>query len=258
MSHLLLCCRVRTFGVEHAVEGDLVLIRGADQQGVPGVEESPGAAEALGEAAAAIPLATDGDEATEAAELAAASPGGMSSSRQRLAAVHVVTRAEAEAGRWRMRDVVLPVPGRLVAYPAHATRRVYAEAAARDGIALPGLGLDEEGEGGRGPAAGDPPGTAAASSEGLPVGGEQTPPTGVTNFAADDAAATMDPARSAAHPADAAVPKAIVEEFNFTALTGDYRHVVLRPEGFEFKLMRYRQVIARSGLGCGGHFSFPD
>ena len=251
MSHLLLCCRVRTFGVEHAVEGDLVLIRGADQQGVPGVEESPGAAEALGEAAAAIPLATDGDEAAEAAELAAASPGGISSSRQRLAAVHVVTRAEARAGRWHMRDVVLPVPGRLVSYPAHATRRVYAEAAARDGITLPGLGgLDEEGEGSRGLAAdaGAPPGTAALV-EGSPVTGERIPPTGIADVVADDVAATTAPLGSASHPADGAVPKAIVEEFNFSSLTGDYRHVVLRPGGFEFKLMRYRQVIAEGGGG---------
>ena len=252
LSHLLLCCRVRTFGVEHAVEGDLVLIKEAGQQGVPGAEEIPGAAEALGEAAAAIPLATDGDEAAEAAELAAASPGGISSSRQRLAAVHVVTRAEARAGRWHMRDVVLPVPGRLVSYPAHATRRVYAEAAARDGITLPGRGLDEEREGGRGPAAvaRAPPDTAVLVN-GAPVTGERIPPTGIADVVADDAAATTVPLGSASHPADGAVPKAIVEEFNFSSLTGDYRHVVLRPEGFEFKLMRYRQVIAEGGGGGG-------
>ena len=65
-------------------------------------------------------------------------------SRQRLARVHVVTRAEVEAGRWSMQDVVLPVPGKSTRYPAHSTRLVYAAAAARDGIALPGLVLESD------------------------------------------------------------------------------------------------------------------
>ena len=143
--------RVRTFGANCVVEGDLVMLVDEEQpvEGKEGIVQR-GAEDLL------VPLSdpqVDGEEAVAAeaqgrgvveqtAELpstAASTSTASLTSRQRLACVHVVTRTEAEAGRWSMQDVVLPVPGKSTRYPAHATRLVYAAAAARDGIALPGL-----------------------------------------------------------------------------------------------------------------------
>ena len=45
-------------------------------------------------------------------------------STERLAAVHVVTAAEAAAGNFSIEDVVLPLPGGKVQYPQHETAQV--------------------------------------------------------------------------------------------------------------------------------------
>jgi len=184
-------------------------------------------------------------------------------SRQRLGRVHVVTRAEAEAGRWDMRDVVLPVPGRSTRYPAHATRLVYAAAAATDAVALPGLeGIAAQMEGLPTPL---PAGACSGGSSpgvvhdgGLSAGGvhdasvsssEAAPPlppvvtATVSHSGCTVAAVTsMDATGLSAQDAliDRAVQKAVAAEFGFSALSGDYRRVVLRPKGFEWGLMRYR------------------
>jgi tRNA pseudouridine13 synthase len=47
-----------------------------------------------------------------------------------------VSAEEAAAGTWRIEDVVLPLPGRDVRYPDHATTSVYAELATLDGVSL--------------------------------------------------------------------------------------------------------------------------
>lgn len=52
------------------------------------------------------------------------------------AQVHVVTADEAAAGRYRIEDVVLPLPGRLVRYPEDGTAEVYRRVAAADGVDL--------------------------------------------------------------------------------------------------------------------------
>ena len=45
-------------------------------------------------------------------------------STERLAAVHVVTAAEAAAGTFSIEDVVLPLPGAKVEYPQHESAQV--------------------------------------------------------------------------------------------------------------------------------------
>lgn len=47
--------------------------------------------------------------------------GGSTSAASRLAAVRVVSAADVAAGRYSVFDLVLPLPGREVVYPAHDT-----------------------------------------------------------------------------------------------------------------------------------------
>ena len=133
--------RARVHGVERAVEGDLVLSpakepdanpeppdRQTDPSDSPKAE--PGAAGGGGEpgaGAAAEPSDADGDADGDAADADA----------DASARVHVVSAAEACAGVYSIRDVVLPLPGHSVAMPTNDTTGAYADA-----MALYGLELD--------------------------------------------------------------------------------------------------------------------
>lgn len=101
--------RVTTYGLEAAVEGDLVLL----------------AASPSGEAAA-----TDDNMAPDDAEPLAAG--------DKAPAVRHVTAEEAAARSIPIDDVVLPLPAAGVVYPKHATAEVYTRLAAADGVNLTG------------------------------------------------------------------------------------------------------------------------
>ncbi len=124
--------------------GDLVLLGGpgGGQAGEGQMAEGGEAMDADGagaEAAEATPAAevAPAAEAAKAAEAAAAAEGGAegaadeggghSGSAGRLAAVHVVTEAEAARGTYSIHDVVLPLPGSRVQYPRHETGDVIRE-----------------------------------------------------------------------------------------------------------------------------------
>ena len=112
--------------------------------------------------------------------------------------------------------------------------QIYAEMAARDGIILPVLGPLNPGEGGT------ETGHEEAGQESSK--GDKAISDVVTSTAAHaDAAVTGVKATSRAD-ADGSVSKAVVADLGFASLTGDYRRVVVRPQGFEWKLMRYRCV----------------
>ncbi|GBG00206.1 hypothetical protein Rsub_12987 [Raphidocelis subcapitata] len=77
----------------------------------------------------------DGGAGAEAAAGGDAAPTRGAAAR--LARVHIVTAAEAEAGRFGIGDVVLPLPGYQVIYPTHsAGRELYRRLAAESGVDL--------------------------------------------------------------------------------------------------------------------------
>lgn len=96
--------RVRAYGLERAVEGDLVLTAD-DGQGAGGaVDESS------------------------------------TSSMHRIKNVHVVTKEEAEDGKWGIESVVLPLPGTRILYPQWPGGdgfKIYHQEASKDRIDLP-------------------------------------------------------------------------------------------------------------------------
>ncbi|KAF6264278.1 pseudouridine synthase [Scenedesmus sp. NREL 46B-D3] len=138
--------RFRKYGADKAVAGDLVLLHPQQQQ-----QDEVAAAEADVSAEAAVDALYDAEEqdsqAAAAIEAAAAGDGdggddaaGAASAAARLSSVHVVTEAEAAAGKFSIRDVVLPLPGGRVQYPQHeAGRQLYCRMAAADGVMLPGM-----------------------------------------------------------------------------------------------------------------------
>jgi tRNA pseudouridine13 synthase len=103
--------RVAAHGAAAAVAGDLVLPRAAM------------AAARRGRAAAGRPGG-------------GADPDPEQAQAEAEAEVHVVTEEEAAAGAYGIEDVVLPLPGHAVRYPAHAAADVYRDVAAADGVEL--------------------------------------------------------------------------------------------------------------------------
>jgi tRNA pseudouridine13 synthase len=117
--------RVAAYGVGGAVEGDLVLLPVAPAAADGGSVE-PNAGSASG-SDAAFGMAEGGSV-----------PSDEHGAAGRLARAHVVTAADAAAGRFSAADVVLPLPGSQVRYPAHAAAgfEFYKATAAAAGIDL--------------------------------------------------------------------------------------------------------------------------
>ena len=103
--------RVATYGLEAAVEGDLVLIAASPETAMPGVD----------------------DHADMPPDDAEPQPAG-----GQAPAVRHVTAEEAAAKSIPIEDVVLPLPAAGVVYPKHATAEVYTRLAAADGVNLSG------------------------------------------------------------------------------------------------------------------------
>ncbi|KAJ1719448.1 multisubstrate pseudouridine synthase 7 [Coemansia erecta] len=113
-------CRVREFGVERAVPGDLALRRGAGQLTL---------------------LSPDADEAEEGAgaeEGAAAEEQPQQRVPRQQQQVELVT--EANCHEFSIFDVVLPLPGCSVTYPGHSVRLVYEQTLASSGLLLETFG----------------------------------------------------------------------------------------------------------------------
>ncbi|KAF8060524.1 leucine--tRNA ligase [Scenedesmus sp. PABB004] len=162
--------RVRRYGVDRVVAGDLVLLPRSAAAGAGGGDGDAAAAAASevdqahagddGDAPDAGGADGDGDEASAAAAASAAA---------RLAAAHVVTADEAAAGTYGIADVVLPLPGARVSYPRHAAGRAfYLSLAAADGVALPGATAEEYAAARAGAGAGAGADDAGAAPELLP------------------------------------------------------------------------------------------
>jgi tRNA(Glu) U13 pseudouridine synthase TruD len=197
--------RIRRYGADKVVTGDLVL---------------PPAAAAAAEAAG------------EGLEGAGAEVEG-SSAAARLAAVHVVTAEEAAQGKYRTADVVLPMPGGQVQYPQHAAGwEFYCRLAAEDGIMLPGE-TDAEYEAAVAAVA------AAAAAAGNAIAAE-----GAAHAAAgSDANATAADRQPAAAAAAVAKPRQhSVKEFQLSGLSGDYRRVLHVPTSLQHRVVRYSDV----------------
>ncbi|KAF8425283.1 putative pseudouridine synthase TruD/Pus7 [Tirmania nivea] len=121
--------RVKRFGREGVVEGDLVIVDGSagnrkeaedvgmdddtvDQDGEPIVRDTSARFQSL---SAKLTKEEGADE------------NGFQRARP-------LTRKEAESGRYSIRDVVLPTPGYDIEYPGNVLREVYVELMGKDGL----------------------------------------------------------------------------------------------------------------------------
>ncbi|BDA41229.1 Multisubstrate pseudouridine synthase 7 [Coccomyxa sp. Obi] len=100
--------RIKTYGAEKAVAGDLVLPSDASEASPEDAEE----------------VAGDDEGPAQAQQ------------RGRISEAHVVTEEDAAAARFSIDQVVLPLPGCRIHYPRHDTAQVYRDLAAEDGISL--------------------------------------------------------------------------------------------------------------------------
>ncbi|KAG2486127.1 hypothetical protein HYH03_015221 [Edaphochlamys debaryana] len=110
--------RIRVYGRDRAVAGDLVLPRCGSGADADAVAEGGGDEDEDGAAAAAEADGAAGGEADGDGEGAGPAPGSASS---RLSAVVLVTEEDERSGRYSVFDVVLPLPGTQVHYPQHET-----------------------------------------------------------------------------------------------------------------------------------------
>ncbi|GAX77363.1 hypothetical protein CEUSTIGMA_g4809.t1 [Chlamydomonas eustigma] len=254
--------RVRTYGVDAVVAGDLVLVD-SEHYGAQSSTLDPFARSSnllpsndimdpggLTSNPSTIPDNADsGTIAAVAACVDDADAASALTSKQRLSSVHVVTPEEVEQGRWSITDVVLPVPGNKVQYPAHATAQVYAEAARQDGILLPGLHVvstdlscthqvlrEEVMSIGVVPLADSMVSEDKAPDEVAAVNADSDYDMASEMLKTTPRSQLLVPPAAGALPQ---VPKAVAAEFSFAALTGDYRHVIVKPKAFEWKLLRY-------------------
>lgn len=123
--------RVRIYGCEKAVEGDLVS-SGAWSSAAEAadVDES-----GEGEGGSGL-VSGDHVEAAALSESAAISEGSEGADERLSAehAPHVVTAAEEAAGRYTIDDVVLPLPGNRVQLPTNRVRDAYERIMAQHGL----------------------------------------------------------------------------------------------------------------------------
>jgi tRNA(Glu) U13 pseudouridine synthase TruD len=140
--------RIARYGAKRPVAGDLVLVNGSSTavEGVDGVASVAGSGAVTPTAAAPVGSDTTPPTATAAGAVAVGEEDGdgvdgeMEVKAGRLGAIHVVTEAEAVAGVYSIRDVVLPLPGSKVQYPEHeAGGELYRQLAAADGVVLEGV-----------------------------------------------------------------------------------------------------------------------
>jgi tRNA pseudouridine synthase D (TruD) len=159
-------------------------------------DDGAGAADAAG---------ADDDDNHELDRLCASAGAAATSaprSAERRAAVHVVTEAEAAAGTYSVRDVVLPMAGAHTVYPQHeAGWRLAVALAAADGVRLPGTS-DEE---------------AAAAFSSLNVAHAQSYSGGTSGSAGRHG----------------------VREFALDFLAGDYRRLLHVPDDMMHSIVHY-------------------
>ncbi|GAA5861466.1 hypothetical protein JCM3774_000257 [Rhodotorula dairenensis] len=125
--------RIKLFGASQPVEGDLVY---AEQV----ADDEPVAAGEDGEEA--VPAIAAADE-TPAANANAATPADAAAANSQLAhyiatssvpKVHALTAEDIQSGKYTIHDVVLPMPGFAVQYPAGQLGEVYRRVIREDGV----------------------------------------------------------------------------------------------------------------------------
>ncbi|GIL81040.1 hypothetical protein Vretifemale_10170 [Volvox reticuliferus] len=112
--------RIRTYGRDGVVAGDLVLPRSS-------------ATAAGGEG---LMLLGGVDDSGEGMEPEDESEGSAGTVTRRLALARLATEADVEAGRYNIFDVVLPLPGTEAQYPTHSTGAWIRKTAAEAGVDL--------------------------------------------------------------------------------------------------------------------------
>ncbi|GAA5958197.1 hypothetical protein JCM8115_004015 [Rhodotorula mucilaginosa] len=119
--------RIKLFGASAPVEGDLVY---AEQVG----DDEPVAADEDGDVVADEAPSVNANAATPA-EAAAANPQlAHFIATSSVPKVHALTAQDIESGKYTIQDVVLPMPGFAVQYPAGQLGEVYRRVIREDGI----------------------------------------------------------------------------------------------------------------------------
>jgi tRNA(Glu) U13 pseudouridine synthase TruD len=217
--------RFRRYGGDQAVAGDLVLLSTEQQQ----QQDADAAAAADAGAGAVVDALYEAEEAAVDAEEADDVSAGASAAA-RLSSVHIVMEAEAAAGKFSIRDVVLPLPGSRVQYPQHeAGWQLYCSMAAADGVMLPGMTAAEFAE------------AAAAAKAAGDASAPESAEAGIGDADAGAAAAAA-PARHS------------VKDFQLAGLSGDYRRLLHVPEDMQHQVIRcgYMAVFFWSDCGVSG------
>lgn len=124
--------RIRRFGREGVVEGDLVLIDTSSSGKVANEDEDADMEDDLDQDGEPIVRDTSSTSfqslsAKLTKEEGLASDSGFQRARP-------LTADEAASGKYTIRDIVLPTPGYDIAYPANELQQVYVELMARDGL----------------------------------------------------------------------------------------------------------------------------
>lgn len=132
--------RVRLFGLDKPVVGDLVFSPSAASGSAPATDtdwlEDAGAQRVLSSAAAAEQHDTaDSKELKEESETPLEAMVD-SLKREFAARVHVVTQQDLDANKYSITDVVLPLPGFAVVYPQNALADKYREFLEKEGFSL--------------------------------------------------------------------------------------------------------------------------
>lgn len=127
--------RIKLFGPSAPVVGDLVYAE-------EGANEEP-VAEEEGEAGGHVPAAAQEEDAAPAADVNAATPAETAAANPQLAhfiatssvaKVHALTAEDIASGKYTIHDVVMPMPGFAVTYPAGELGEVYRRVIREDGI----------------------------------------------------------------------------------------------------------------------------
>lgn len=128
--------RVKLFGAKQPVEGDLVYADGEGAEDEPVASDEDAVAADGTEAATAAPAAP-AEEASETPSTAAAAANPQLAhfiATSKVRKVRALTAADIASGAFSIYDVVLPMPGFAVSYPAGELGEVYKRVIREDGI----------------------------------------------------------------------------------------------------------------------------
>ncbi|CAM9851642.1 unnamed protein product [Ectocarpus sp. 6 AP-2014] len=123
--------RIKLYGRDAAVEGDLVFPRDSP---AAAIEDDATLVDPATGAAAVDAAERDGDGEDEGGEGQQPEAKRAKTAGSSLPPVHVVTKEDVEEGTFRVTDVVLPMPGSGVTYPANGVKECYTKALEERGV----------------------------------------------------------------------------------------------------------------------------